>query len=368
MRNLPNDYTRDMVLELMDSCGFAGRYDFFYLPMDFQTNCGLGYAFVNFTMHADAQQAQLVLQGFSDWRIPSHKILDVSWSELSQGIEANIERYRNSSVFHSSVSEEFQPLLFAQGSRIPFPEPTRHIRQPRLKTLMNRTSGDDDALAIVVNQPNALSPSERINRTISIINSGDITEIICNARKTLSSKLAFVVPEVMSEINSVGQVCSFHRRLHDAIPDLSLSLDNISVDDNGAVCWRATCTGTQVKRFIPNLPIDARASFALEVTVKHSSNGMPMFISWNFGVADGDSKTLPEISLDDMDADLTLQELLHRKGDCQPCAYFAFRADGCRNTDCEFCHLCTKSQAKAKKKAKAAQMKASMDADSRVLA
>lgn len=356
MRNLPNDYTREMVLELLDSKGLGGKYDFFYLPIDFQTNSGLGYAFVNFVAHTDAELAQSLMQGFYDWKIPSHKILEASWSELSQGLEANLERYKNSSVFHHTVPEEFQPLLFRQGIRVPFPKPTVAIRQPRLKLASNPKTVDDEALA-AVDPPVSLTPWERIQKTINVINSGDLAEILSHCRNTLSAKLAFTVPDVTDDLHSVGQVCTFHRRLHDAIPDLKLDLEHIGWDEKvaGAVSWRVTCTGTQVKQFIPNLPIDACASFKLEVTVKQGSNGRPKWVRWDFQV----DSTMPEVYMVQKDMELTVMELKHRRGECQPCAYFAFRADGCRQgPDCEFCHLCTKSQAKAKKKAKAARLKA----------
>mmetsp|Transcript_85996 Transcript_85996/g.228569 ORF Transcript_85996/g.228569 Transcript_85996/m.228569 type:complete len:322 (-) Transcript_85996:7-972(-) len=45
LRNLPNDYTRDMLLELLASKGLAKRFDFVYVPMDFTRCAGLGYAF-----------------------------------------------------------------------------------------------------------------------------------------------------------------------------------------------------------------------------------------------------------------------------------------------------------------------------------
>jgi len=348
MRNLPNDYTRNMVLELLDSMGFQGCYDFFYLPMDFQRGSGLGYAFVNFVTHAVAENARQVLQGFKTWKVRSQKILEVSWSGFSQGLGANIERYQNSSVWHSSVPEEFKPLLFVHGVPMAFPPPTKVIKQPKLK-LMQQQSQE---VAIVATPP---TPWERIMKTISVINSHDIEQIFSHARNTLSSNLTFLVTGVTEQLRNVGQVCNFHKQFHGAIPDISLDLEHISVSDkiSDTMAWRVTCTGTQMKRFLPFLPIGARASFALEVKVKQSKEGKPVDITWNFSSA---STTAAEDSLDEKE--LSPNELLHRRGECKPCAYFAFRADGCRaGADCEFCHLCTKSQARGKKKAKGKMLK-----------
>merc|ERR1719491_988122 len=74
IRNMPNNYTRDMLLELVDEMGFAGTYDFAYLPIDFQSQAGLGYAFVNFVSVAHAQMCFEWLRGFSDWIVPSEKV------------------------------------------------------------------------------------------------------------------------------------------------------------------------------------------------------------------------------------------------------------------------------------------------------
>jgi len=50
--------------------------------------------------------------------------------------------------------------------------------------------------------------------------------------------------------------------------------------------------------------------------------------------------------------------LLHESGKCNPCAYFKFKGDGCRNIlSCQFCHLCSREEIKQKKRQHAKQMK-----------
>jgi hypothetical protein len=131
LRNIPNDYTREMLLALLDSEGFATKYDFVYLPMDFNRKASLGYAFVNFVSQADAELAKSVLDGFTAWKVQSPKTCKACWVESHQGLEAHIERYRSSPVMHHTVPEEFKPIVFRNGVRVPFPAPTKRVRKPR---------------------------------------------------------------------------------------------------------------------------------------------------------------------------------------------------------------------------------------------
>lgn len=49
---------------------------------------------------------------------------------------------------------------------------------------------------------------------------------------------------------------------------------------------------------------------------------------------------------------------LHARGDCRPCAYFAFKKDGCRmGDDCEYCHLCDRSDIRRWKRVRAKALK-----------
>jgi RNA recognition motif-containing protein len=136
-KNLPNNFTRDELLELMDAQGFAGSYNFFYAPVDFTSGALVGYAFVNFVSLKEANRFIIHFQGFSAWGLRSEKVAEVQWSSC-QGLEEHVERYRNSPVMHPDVSEEKRPVLFVNGVRVQFPKPTRKLRAPHLKECRRR--------------------------------------------------------------------------------------------------------------------------------------------------------------------------------------------------------------------------------------
>jgi len=133
MRNIPNDYTGTMLLELLNEHGFSGLYNLVYLPMDYHRKAGFGYAFIDFLTTEEAERFRATFEGFSDWGLVSHKICNVSWSDALQGVQAHIDRYRNSPVMHDAVPDEFKPMLFENGKRVLFPAPTKSIRAPRLR-------------------------------------------------------------------------------------------------------------------------------------------------------------------------------------------------------------------------------------------
>ena len=130
LRNLPNNYTREMLLGMLDEHGFVGLYDFVYLPCDFCRDANLGYAFVNFVDYAAVDRAWKIFDGFSAWSLPTAKVCQVGWSGPHQGLKAHVERYRNSPVMHKSIPDTYKPVIFKNGVRKPFPRPTKKIKVP----------------------------------------------------------------------------------------------------------------------------------------------------------------------------------------------------------------------------------------------
>lgn len=133
MRNIPFEYTRGTVLELIDRQGFNGLYDLLCMPVDFQTELNHGYVFINFVTLEDASGFKKHFESFSNWSLPSDNVCEVAWFDSAHNIDSHIQRYRDSPLMHESVEDRFKPVLFKNGLRVPFPEPTKKIRPPRRK-------------------------------------------------------------------------------------------------------------------------------------------------------------------------------------------------------------------------------------------
>lgn len=133
MSNIPADYTRDMLVTLMNDEGFYAKYDFLYLPIDFTTKFSNGYAFINFVTPVEAQRFQDHFKGFSQWAVASDQVCDVRWGNALQGIAAHVDRYRSSPVMHEDMPDECRPAVFSGGVRAPFPPPLKRIRPPRIR-------------------------------------------------------------------------------------------------------------------------------------------------------------------------------------------------------------------------------------------
>lgn len=132
LKNIPEEYTRDMLVETLNAQGFAGLVDFVYSPMDFGTRKSFGYAYINLLTPEDADQFFTAFEDFSDWSVQCSRVADVDWSDR-QGLEGLIERYRNSPLMHSKVPDEAKPIMLLNGIRAGFPAPTQTLKPLRIR-------------------------------------------------------------------------------------------------------------------------------------------------------------------------------------------------------------------------------------------
>lgn len=111
IRNVPNLYTRSMLMEELDSLGFKLEFDFIYLPIDKVTQWNVGYAFVNFTSNEAARRCVDVMTNYTFCRFEhgSGKVAQVSIAHI-QGFERNLQYYSNTAVQCARI-QSHRPLV-----------------------------------------------------------------------------------------------------------------------------------------------------------------------------------------------------------------------------------------------------------------
>eukprot|EP00803_Ostreobium_quekettii_P000171 evm.model.scf_1510.1 EVM.evm.TU.scf_1510.1 scf_1510:6152-11784(+) len=108
IRNIPNKYSQKMLLDVLDR-KYSGRYDFFYLPIDFKNRCNLGYAFVNFKTPTTTAEFYKEFHSKSWEEFNSKKVCEITYARV-QGRNALIEHFRNSRF--PCHEPDYLPLVF----------------------------------------------------------------------------------------------------------------------------------------------------------------------------------------------------------------------------------------------------------------
>lgn len=122
IKNIPNKYTQKMLLASVDEV-LKGKFDFFYLPIDFKNKCNVGYGFINVM---DSRHIPPLMERFHNkkWeRFNSEKVCCVTYARI-QGKSALINHFQNSSLMHED--KKHRPVLFYSdgpqfGEAEPFP-------------------------------------------------------------------------------------------------------------------------------------------------------------------------------------------------------------------------------------------------------
>mmetsp|Transcript_91998 Transcript_91998/g.201626 ORF Transcript_91998/g.201626 Transcript_91998/m.201626 type:complete len:355 (+) Transcript_91998:102-1166(+) len=117
LRNIPNKYTQQMLIDQLHQMGYRGAIDYLYLPIDFSNRCNCGYCFINFRSGAarqhfvdrfDGQPVQTCLPGFN-----SYKVCQVTRAKW-QGRDENVKRLKSGPELMGMLvaHPEWLPLVF----------------------------------------------------------------------------------------------------------------------------------------------------------------------------------------------------------------------------------------------------------------
>lgn len=105
IRHIPNKYTEEMLLKRIDRL-HKGRYDFFYLPLDLNNGCNIGYAFINFVDPVYIVPFFLDMNNQSWENFNSEKICQIAFGRI-QG-----KHHLMDNVSKQSETRKVKPLIF----------------------------------------------------------------------------------------------------------------------------------------------------------------------------------------------------------------------------------------------------------------
>lgn len=128
LRNIPVQFSRSDLLELLAAHDCLMDVRFLYLPLESATGSAFGYAFVAFANGYMAENCRSLLDGME---MSTGKALQVDWSSSSFTANEEVERFRNSALMHPSVADALRPIVLVNGIRTTFPAPTKKLRVPR---------------------------------------------------------------------------------------------------------------------------------------------------------------------------------------------------------------------------------------------
>ncbi|CCO31335.1 Meiosis protein mei2 [Rhizoctonia solani AG-1 IB] len=99
LKNIPNKMSTKNLIDFIEVVT-PRAIDFLYLRFDFQNECNVGYAFVNFINISDLLTFMKAKLGRKWNMYASEKVLNAGYANY-QGKEALIEKFKNSSIMNA---------------------------------------------------------------------------------------------------------------------------------------------------------------------------------------------------------------------------------------------------------------------------
>lgn len=115
VRHIPGKYTQQKLMREINSAGFLGKYDFFYLPMQMQSRGNRSFAFVNFVSPEAAEAFYHTFHGRRLRHFRAGQAVTVAPADV-QGFEQNAMHYAtmrrtgNRRPLHTGHALFFKPL------------------------------------------------------------------------------------------------------------------------------------------------------------------------------------------------------------------------------------------------------------------
>ena len=108
IRHIPNKYSYENIIEEINIV-CKDKYDFFYLPLDYQNNCNLGYAFINFINPLHIIYFYKTFKSRKWLHYNSYKECDLTFARFQGKNEliSNIEK-----KFEKNSENKKKPLIF----------------------------------------------------------------------------------------------------------------------------------------------------------------------------------------------------------------------------------------------------------------
>ena len=114
IRNIPNKYSQALLLDSINS-RHKGRYDFFYLPIDFGNKCNMGYAFINLSSPHDVVSFYELWNNCRWSHFNSDKVCNITFARI-QGRPALENHFLASTVMTEDKGR--RPMFFNDGIEV----------------------------------------------------------------------------------------------------------------------------------------------------------------------------------------------------------------------------------------------------------
>lgn len=124
IRGIPKEYSRDGIISLLHTYGFARDINFIYVPLNIKSGRNTGYCFLNFRFPQDATDFMHFANekcAFKLYNAKQGKEVEasVAWRYPVQGLVSILDRYRYCSTSVRSLPPKWRPTLIKDGLEVP---------------------------------------------------------------------------------------------------------------------------------------------------------------------------------------------------------------------------------------------------------